>query len=120
MNKTTFSVKPELFVREGGRVLRINFDVEEEKVKGPQGNDEEYTQYKAYSVRVKMPLEYSDIVSSIVTAAYSDSEMQAIINNHLSDSGNTEFKLEYEMMQFWRDHAKEIAKKVVDEFQQTL
>lgn len=116
LTKSSFSHKPELFVREG-RKLRINFDTEEETIKSEQG---EYTLYKAYIVRVKMPISYSDIVSTIIEEGYPEDEMQAIINNHLNDPYDLTKESEYEMMQFWRRHAKEIAQQVVDEFQKTL
>lgn len=116
LTKSAFSQRPELFVREG-RKLRINFDIEEENVKNEQG---EYTQYKAYSIRVSMPINYSDIVSSIINAGYPEDEMQAIINNHLADSSDLTNESEYEMMQFWRKHAKEIAQEVVDAYQESL
>ena len=41
-------------------------------------------------------------------------EMQAVQNNYMFDPSDEEHKAEYNAMQQWRTHAKEIASKVMN------
>lgn len=74
--------------------------------------EEQPKQYTANEVRVKRSATYGDIVSAIIDDKYSNDAMQAIINNHLLDS-TSEHEAEFNEMQAWRSHAKEVAHKVV-------
>ncbi len=117
--KSTFDIKPNL-VAEEGNVIRINYEVEEtEEALASIHEDEEQpttrTVYKAYVTRLERPATYERIVSAIVNDGYSTDEMQAIINNHLLDSGNEDTEAEFQTMQEWRTLAKTVAREVVGE-----
>ncbi len=117
--KSTFDIKPNL-VAEEGNVIRINYEVEEtEEALASIHEDEEQpttrTVYKAYVTRLERPATYERIVSAIVNDGYSTDEMQAIINNHLLDSGNEDTEAEFQAMQEWRTLAKTVAREVVSE-----
>lgn len=117
LKKSYFSVEPDMVTSEGNNKL-ITFDVEEVKVKneamGEGGEVPETTQYAAYCVRVDEPVTRDRIIAAIITAAYPSDEMQAIINNHLLDPTDEEHEAEFNEMQQWRTHAKEIASKVMN------
>ena len=105
---------------EGATVL-VTFDVEK-KVISPEtqeNNDataatEPITQFEAYAVRMAQPLTRSRLIDAIVTAAYPSDVMQAIINNHLLDPTDEEHEVEFNEMQAWRKHAKEVADTVLN------
>lgn len=117
LKKSYFSVEPDMVTSEGNNKL-ITFDVEEVKVKneamGEGGEATETTQYAAYCVRVDEPVTRDRIIAAIITAAYPSDEMQAIINNHLLDPTDEEHEAEFNEMQQWRTHAKEIASMVMN------
>ena len=52
-------------------------------------------------------------VSAIINDKYNNNDMQAIINNHLLEPEDEEHEAQYQAMQEWRKHAKEIAKQVL-------
>lgn len=120
--KSVFSVRPQLVEMEGKEV-RVNFDTVAEMVsvstgEGDSGERAEQQEvYEAYVVRVEQPLGYDKVVSAIVSAAYPSDKMQAIINNHLLDSEDDDdyeaHTEEFEAMQQWRKHAKEVAREVI-------
>lgn len=117
--KAIFDNKPALTNIEG-RVVRINFDVEEsdtviDNANGENSDEEPVTKtvYEAYVVRVEQPVTYDRVVSAIINEAYSQDEMQAIINNHILADEDTDHETEFNEMQQWRKHAKEIARLVV-------
>lgn len=116
LKKSYFSVEPDMVTSEGNNKL-ITFDVEEVKVKNEamgEGEATETTQYAAYCVRVDEPVTRDRIIAAIITAAYPSDEMQAIINNHLLDPTDEEHEAEFNEMQQWRTHAKEIASQVMN------
>lgn len=104
---------PELVNHEGNTV-RIEFGYEPVEVTTqPMGEDEEpqtKTEYVGYTVRVEQPLDYGKVVSAIVRTKYSSDQVEAIV---LNGSDTPEHKAEYEALQQWRSHAKEIAKAVM-------
>ena len=55
---------------------------------------------------------YEYIVDKIIRAKYSASQVEAIINNYLSDMKNKERLKEFDELQAWRNEAKDAAKKV--------
>lgn len=55
----------------------------------------------------------SDIIDTIIRERYSASQVEAIVNNYLSDTTNEEYLKEFNDMQEWRKKAKSIAKKIV-------
>lgn len=120
--KSVFSVRPQL-VEPEGKEVRVNFDTVAETVSISTGEEdgeettEEQEVYEAYVVRVEQPLGYDKVVNAIVSAAYPSDKMQAIINNHLLDSEDDDdyeaHTEEFEAMQQWRKHAKEVAREVI-------
>lgn len=59
-----------------------------------------------------------EIVNNIIRERYSASQVEAIVNNYLSDTTNEEYLKEFNDMQEWRKEAKSIAKKVNDFIQE--
>lgn len=55
----------------------------------------------------------SDLISAFIRERYSVSQVEAIVNNYLSDMSNEEYLKEFNDMQEWRKQAKSIAKKIV-------
>ncbi len=120
IKKATFSEIPSLVSYEGATVC-ICFDTEEKTVPvennvGEGEAKETQTMYEAYAVRVEHPVTRPRIIDAIVTEAYPNDVMQAIINNHLieAEGENPEHEAEFVEMQEWRNHAKEIAAQVME------
>lgn len=59
-----------------------------------------------------------EMVNNIIRERYSASQVEAIVNNYLSDTTNEEYLKEFNDMQEWRKQAKSIAKKVNDFIQE--
>lgn len=59
-----------------------------------------------------------NIIDTIIRERYSASQVEAIVNNYLSDTTNEEYVKEFNDMQEWRKQAKSIAKKVNDFIQE--
>lgn len=59
-----------------------------------------------------------EIVNNIIRERYSASQVEAIVNNYLSDITNEKYLKEFNDMQEWRKQAKSIAKKVNDFIQE--
>lgn len=53
-----------------------------------------------------------NIIDTIIRERYSASQVEAIVNNYLSDITNEKYLKEFNDMQEWRKQAKSIAKKV--------
>jgi hypothetical protein len=116
MKKYQFDQRPELVEMEGATV-RINFDVEEvEQTLPPMGDEEPVvkTVFEAYVVRVQQPVDRSKVIDAIVTAEYPNDRMQAVVNNYLANQKDAERKQEFNDMQNWRAHAKEIATEAIE------
>lgn len=60
----------------------------------------------------------NNIIDTIIRERYSASQVEAIVNNYLSDTTNEEYLKEFNDMQEWRKQAKSIAKKVNDFIQE--
>ena len=60
----------------------------------------------------------NNIIDTIIREKYSASQVEAIVNNYLSDTTNEEYLKEFNDMQEWRKQAKSIAKKVNDFIQE--
>ena len=139
LKKSEFYTAPQLAVAEG-REVAIHFDAEHVEVpdtsnatQHPSSTDEDpqesravptKTIIQAYTVRVQQPLGKDKIVNAIVSAAYPSDKMQAIINNHFLnlaaqqegeslDADEQAHEQEYQQMQEWRKHAKQIAAQVL-------
>lgn len=63
-------------------------------------------------------ISYASIVDYVVRERYSASQVEAIVNNYLSDTTNEEYLKEFNDTQEWRKQAKSIAKKVNDFIQE--
>ena len=63
-------------------------------------------------------ISYASIVDYVVRERYSVSQVEAIVNNYLSDTTNEKYLKEFNDMQEWRKEAKSIAKKVNDFIQE--
>lgn len=135
LKKTIFDNQPELVETEGNS-LRINFDVATSTLtpqqdgismdgKAKQAKGDSRIVFEAYVVRIAQPIERDKMVNAIITAAYPADKMQAIINNHLVnlatqadgqalDADEQQHEQEYQEMQQWRTHAKEVAQKALD------
>lgn len=59
-----------------------------------------------------------ETVNNIIRDKYSASQVEAIVNNYLSDTTNEEYLKDFNDMQEWRKQAKSIAKKVNDFIQE--
>lgn len=59
-----------------------------------------------------------NIIDTIIRERYSASQVEAIVNNYLSDTTNEKYLKEFNDMQEWRKQAKSIAKKVNDFIQE--
>lgn len=93
----------------------INFDVE----------DSDVPNYKYKWKRIALPTSiwnYAAIVAAIVNAAYPADDMQAINNNYLRTLDGTqldedkreEYIAEHNEMNAYRDHAKTVARELLD------
>lgn len=115
LKKVIFDEQPTLTVSEGS-VVRINFDVKQTEVNVGMADDKAQVRivFAAYVVRVEQPLSYDKIVNAIVSEAYPQDKMQAIINNHLLDADDEANEAEFVEMQEWRKKAKTIAKQIIN------
>lgn len=95
----------------GQKVYTINFNVEEV-------NESDSYECKFRYNTVTLPVGRYDratVISAIIRQRYSDDEMQAIINNYLLDPNNSEAVVEFNEMQEYRKHAKNIADQFLQE-----
>ena len=116
MEKQQFNTEQSL-VTDEGKNIRICFDVEhstEERIPMGGGEPEEVEVIRAYSVRVDKPYDRGNVINAIVTAMYPEDRMDAVINNYLMNMKDSERKAEFQEMQAWRAHAKEIATEVME------
>lgn len=56
---------------------------------------------------------YGELVERIVRKRYSQSQVEAIINNYLDDSENAQYKSEFLEMQAYRKECKAKAKEIL-------
>ena len=61
---------------------------------------------------------YDNLVEKIIYFKYSTSNIEAVINNYLSDMSNEEYVREFNELQDWRKKAKSVARKVNDFIQE--
>ena len=97
------------------KIRIINFDVETADAED----------YKYKWKRVTLPISiwnYSAIVAAIINAAYPADDMQAINNNYLRTLDGSELSIEkkaeyiseHNTMNAYRDHAKTVARELLD------
>ena len=128
--KTTYSYSAEApqMVQSIGTVqkplFQIHFDTEEVQALSNDGDSSSgqslSTQYRSLYVQVSV-LDYSTLISAIITSRYTSSDVEAIMLNNLeasdaeselTDEKRSEYISEYDALQEWRKHAKEIAKNI--------
>ena len=56
---------------------------------------------------------YGELVERLVRKRYSQSQVEAIINNYLDDSENSQYKAEFLEMQAYRKECKAKAKEIL-------
>ena len=115
MEKSHFDYEPDLLTYEG-KEIRICFDVEhakEERIPAEGGEPVEVDVILAYCVRMLQPITRSRIIDAIVSAAYPNDVMQAVINNYLLEPDNPERIEQFNTMQAWRAEAKSVATEVL-------
>lgn len=121
--KITFSTMPSLVMDEGKTIL-VNFGMEEKEetfetvnAKG-KAVEQTRTVFEGYSIRIAQPLSRDKVIDAIVSAAYPNDRMQAIVNNHALDEADDEdyegHLAEWKAMQEWRKTAKQVAKEVIE------
>ena len=121
--KITFSQQPPLVTDEGKSIL-VCFGMEEKEetyetvnAKG-KTTEAKRTVWEGYAVRADQPISRDKVIDAIVTAAYPQDVMQAVVNNHLLDEADDEdYKehlAEWTAMQQWRKQAKQVAKEVME------
>lgn len=98
-------------------LFQVCFDTELIESTGPDGKVS--TQYRSHYVHVDR-IEYSTLVSAIVSSRYTSNDVEAIMLNNMEASNpslSVEKKLEYineyNNLQAWRTHAKEIALEAI-------
>ena len=98
-------------------LFQVCFDTELIESTGPDGTVS--TQYRSHYVHVDK-IEYSTLVSAIVSSRYTSNDVEAIMLNNMEASNpslSVEKKLEYineyNNLQAWRTHAKEIALEAI-------
>lgn len=110
--KMSGSEKPQQIrykIKLGLRKYTIAFDIQESEE--TEGNA--YTWSEA-TFDLGKPT-YSQLTAAIIQSRYSNDDMQAIINNHLLEDGNSEHEAEWNAMQEWRTEAKTMAKSILEE-----
>lgn len=118
----SFSGEQPAPVQRIGELYQVNFDIEEVQV-GPELNNpdkEVATSYRSLYARVGS-LEYAELVSSIIGTRYDASDVEAIMLNYiqaqesnslLDPEQKAEYIEEYQQLQDWRTHAKEVAQSL--------
>jgi len=98
-------------------LFQVCFDTELIESTGPDGTVS--TQYRSHYVHVDK-IEYSNLVSAIVSSRYTSNDVEAIMLNNMEASNpslSVEKKLEYineyNNLQAWRTNAKEIALEAI-------
>ena len=77
-------------------------------------NDTERYRFSSVTLPVGQ-YDRATVISAIIRQRYSDDEMQAIINNYLLDPNDAEAVKEFNEMQAYRKHAKNIADQFLQE-----
>lgn len=110
IRKMTGSIEPQQIqykIKLGLRQYTIAFDIQKSKT-----DDQEQYQWFEATFDLGQPT-YSQLAAAIIQSRYPNDDMQAIINNHLLDDGNSEHESEWADMQAWRAKAKNMAKEIL-------
>lgn len=101
----------EIVVSIGIKSLVIRFDIKE--IPEEEGDGFECWEV-VYSFKDELSeRDYGHIVSTIIRGKYSEDNVEAILNNYLSDPTNTRYEAEFNMLQSWRAEAKERARSIL-------
>ncbi len=110
ITKMTGSIEPQQIrykIKLGLRQYTIAFDIQQSET-----DDQNQYQWTETTFDLGRPT-YSQLVAAIVQSRYPSDDMQAIINNHLLEDGNSEHEAEWNAMQAWRAKAKSMAKEIL-------
>lgn len=103
-----------------GRVIRFGYS----KVSRTNDEGKEETVYVGYNVPITGHIDYGHIKSQIVRHAYPDKDVDAILNNAVSElileraggTANEEHITDFTDLQEWRAMAGNAAKELVDKY----
>lgn len=118
----SFSGEQPAPVQRIGELYQVNFDIEEVQVDPELNNpDKEVaTSYRSLYARVDS-LQYAELVSAIIGTRYDASDVEAIMLNYIQaqeanplfdPEKKAEYNEEYQQLQDWRAHAKEVAQSL--------
>jgi len=110
ITKMTGSIEPQQIrykIKLGLRQYTIAFDIHKSETE-----DQGQYQWTEATFDLGQP-SYSQLVAAIIQSRYPSDDMQAIINNHLMDDGNSEHETEWKKMQAWRAESKNMAKSIL-------
>lgn len=108
MKQLSFDQQP-LIINEQDTIV-INFDETEVTVRDHQ-KEKDVKAYTYETIRInRSEFNYSGLVSAIIRSRYSADNVEAIV---LNGTDTEEHSAEYEALQAWRNHAKEVAKAVL-------
>lgn len=118
----SFSGEQPAPIQKIGEFFQVNFDVEEVQVNPELNNpDKEVaTSYRCLYARVDS-LEYAELISAIIGTRYDASDVEAIMLNYIQAQESNplfdpekkaEYIEEYQQLQDWRAHAKEVAQSL--------
>lgn len=74
---------------------------------------EEIAQQQAEQKKYMQSLDYGELVARLVRQRYSQSDVEAIINNYLGDNGNEQYQSEFKALQEYRKKCKAKAKEML-------
>ncbi len=74
---------------------------------------EEILQQQAEQKKHMQSLNYDELVERFVRQRYSQSDVEAIINNYLGDNGNEQYQSEFKALQEYRKECKAKAKEIL-------
>lgn len=107
--KCLSNIKPDTIGSYSAGKSYVNYNIEEVKREGPEG--ETVIEYQFEQVVVTNPCDYPAIVSALIRSRYTADQVEAIMLNH--GDGNPDHEAEYAALQAWRTEAKRIAKEVL-------
>ena len=108
MKQLSFDKQP-LIINEQDTIV-INFDEAEVLVRDHQ-TDKDVKAYTYETIRInRSEYNYGGIVSAVVRSHYSSDNVEAIVLNGIDTE---EHASEYEALQAWRAHAKEVARSII-------
>lgn len=104
------SDKVEVKHTNGRFVVRFDIELYEHAAYDDMAHDNEPTMMACERIELNA-IDYPSVVAAIVRCKYSQSDIEAIV---LNGTDTEEHADEYQALQAWRNHAKEVAKAVMD------